>query len=70
MRQNERGVKSRNYKFRRGTTAWTKENIRSLVVSEEVKVTTGAGKAQEGVEVVGVATGKGPGGDEGMEVDA
>ncbi|KAK1926820.1 nucleophile aminohydrolase [Papiliotrema laurentii] len=43
---NERGVKSRNYKFRRGTTAWTKEDVRSLVVKEEVRSTTGAGKEQ------------------------
>ncbi|KAL7419498.1 proteasome core particle subunit beta 2 [Cryptotrichosporon argae] len=52
---NERGLKSRNYKFRRGTTAWTKESIRSLVVSEEVRVTAGAGKEQttehEGMDV-------------------
>jgi 20S proteasome subunit beta 2 len=34
--QNERGEKSRQYKFRRGTTAWTKEDVRSLVVSETV----------------------------------
>ena len=49
--QNERGVKSRNYKFRRGTTAWTKEDVRSLVVSEDVKSTTGAGKDQGPVVV-------------------
>lgn len=68
-RKNERGLKTRNYKFRRGTTAWTKESVRSLIVSEEVKVTSGAGKEQGGVETVPVATG-GPGGTEGMEVDA
>jgi 20S proteasome subunit beta 2 len=34
--QNERGEKSRQYKFRRGTTAWTKEDVRNLVVSEKV----------------------------------
>jgi 20S proteasome subunit beta 2 len=67
--QNERGVKSRNYKFRRGTTAWTKESIRSLIVSEDVKVTSGAGKEQPGVEVRAVPIGAGPGGEEGMEVD-
>jgi 20S proteasome subunit beta 2 len=44
--QNERGIKSRDYKFRRGTTAWTKENVRSLIVSDDVKVTAGAGKEQ------------------------
>jgi hypothetical protein len=68
--QNERGVKSRNYKFRRGTTAWTKESIRSLVVSEDVRITSGAGKEQPGVEVRPVAIGAGPGGEEGMEVDS
>ena len=31
---NERGEKTRQSKFRRGTTAWTKEDVRSLVVSE------------------------------------
>ncbi|RSH92941.1 proteasome core particle subunit beta 2 [Saitozyma podzolica] len=67
---NERGVKSRNYKFRRGTTAWTKESIRSLVVSEDVRITSGAGKEQPGVEVRPVAIGAGPGGEEGMEVDS
>ncbi|KAI9635299.1 putative proteasome subunit, beta type, 7 [Dioszegia hungarica] len=67
---NERGIKSRNYKFRRGTTAWTKESIRSLIVSEEVKMTTGAGKTQDGVLDVPVPIGKGPGGEEGMDVDA
>ena len=35
--QNERGLKSRDYKFRRGTTAWTKQSIRDLIVSEDVK---------------------------------
>lgn len=66
---NERGLKTRNYKFRRGTTAWTKESIRSLIVSEEVKVTAGAGKEQGGVATEPTATG-GPGGTDGMEVDA
>lgn len=63
--QNERGVKSRDYKFRRGTTAWTKENIRSLIVSDEVKPTAGAGKEQPApasAPVVGA-------GGEGMDVD-
>ncbi|WWC66255.1 uncharacterized protein I206_100156 [Kwoniella pini CBS 10737] len=67
---NERGTKSRNYKFRRGTTAWTKESIRSLIVSEEIKSTSGAGKDQGGVEVVAVPTGAGAGGEEGMEIDS
>lgn len=36
VKPNERAVKERNYKFRRGTTAWKSETIRSLIVSEEV----------------------------------
>ncbi|TDL16297.1 20S proteasome subunit [Rickenella mellea] len=36
VKPNERAVKERNYKFRRGTTAWKMENIRSLVVDETV----------------------------------
>ncbi|KAK8865922.1 hypothetical protein IAR55_001070 [Kwoniella newhampshirensis] len=67
---NERSNKSRNYKFRRGTTAWTKENIRSLIVSEDVKITTGAGKDQGGFEARQVPTGAGPGGEEGMDLDS
>ena len=68
--KNERGVKSRNYKFRRGTTAWTKESVRSLIVKEEVKFTSGAGKDQAGDEPKPVAQRAGPGGEEGMEVDS
>ncbi|KAF9004629.1 proteasome subunit [Cyathus striatus] len=33
---NERVKKERNYKFRRGTTAWKKEEIRKLVIDEQV----------------------------------
>ena len=33
---NEREEKEQRYKFRKGTTAWKSENIRSLIVSEEV----------------------------------
>ncbi|ORY32298.1 putative proteasome subunit, beta type, 7 [Naematelia encephala] len=58
---NERGVKSRNYKFRRGTTAFSKEYIRDLIVKEEVRSTSGAGKEQG--PAVAVAVG------EGMDVD-
>jgi 20S proteasome subunit beta 2 len=36
--QNERGSKTREYKFRRGTTAFTKEDIKSLIFKEEVKI--------------------------------
>ena len=63
--QNERGTKSRDYKFRRGTTAWTKENIRDLIVSTEIKSTSGAGKDQPAPTVVPVAGT----GTEGMDVD-
>ena len=62
-------MKNRNYKFRRGTTAWTKESIRDLIVKEEVRQTSGAGKDQGGVELVAVPVGGGPGGSEGMDVD-
>ncbi|BEJ16663.1 hypothetical protein CspHIS471_0600640 [Cutaneotrichosporon sp. HIS471] len=64
---NERGIKSRNYKFRRGTTAWLKENVRDLIVSEEV-ATVGAGKAQPGFTDKPAMTG-GVGGAEGMDLD-
>ena len=37
VKPNERVQKERSYVFRRGTTAWKKEDIRSLVVSEEVR---------------------------------
>ncbi|KAI0067529.1 20S proteasome subunit, partial [Artomyces pyxidatus] len=37
VKPNERVQKERTYGFRRGTTAWTAEKVRSLVVSEEVK---------------------------------
>ena len=63
--KNERGIKSRDYKFRRGTTAWTKENIRDLIVSTEIKSTAGAGKDQPAPTVVPVAGA----GAEGMDVD-
>jgi len=34
---NVRVEKERKYGFRRGTTAWTREKVRDLVVSEEIK---------------------------------
>lgn len=41
---NVRVEKERKYGFRRGTTAWTRENIRDLVVSEESRpITTAVG---------------------------
>lgn len=36
VKPNERVEKERRYVFRRGTTAYKSETIRSLVVSEEV----------------------------------
>ncbi|EIN04156.1 20S proteasome subunit [Punctularia strigosozonata HHB-11173 SS5] len=36
VKPNEREAKERSYRFRRGTTAWKKEEIKKLVVSEEV----------------------------------
>jgi 20S proteasome subunit beta 2 len=41
-----------------------------LIVSEDVKLTTGAGKDQVEVEDKPVAVGAGPGGEEGMDLDA
>ena len=36
IKPNERVQKENTYRFRRGTTAWKSEHIRSLIVSEEV----------------------------------
>lgn len=36
VKPNERVTKERAYGFRRGTTAFTKEEIRNLVVHEEI----------------------------------
>lgn len=33
---NQRVQKERDYKFKRGTTAWKKEDVRKLVVDEQV----------------------------------
>ncbi|KAI0319465.1 20S proteasome subunit [Amylostereum chailletii] len=41
VKPNERVQKEKQYGFRRGTTAWTGEKIRSLIVNEEVKPTGG-----------------------------
>ncbi|GAA6005639.1 hypothetical protein JCM10207_005279 [Rhodosporidiobolus poonsookiae] len=52
--------KERNYKWRRGTTAWTREEVKKLVVAEEVVPLAG-----------GLATGpEGSGAGASMEVDA
>lgn len=34
---NVRVEKERKYGFRRGTTAWTRENVRDLIVNEETR---------------------------------
>lgn len=47
VRPNEREPKERVYRFRRGTTAWKKEHIKSLVVSEEVKELSTTGEAMD-----------------------
>ena len=38
---NERVQKERKYGFRRGTTAWKTENVRSLIISEETTLVGG-----------------------------
>lgn len=45
VRPNERAQKERRYRFREGTTAWTAEKIRSLVV-EEKTIGLGGGVGQ------------------------
>jgi len=38
---NQRVNKERDYKFRRGTTAWKKEDIRKLIIDENVSSIAG-----------------------------
>ena len=38
---NKRVEKERDYKFRRGTTAWKKEDIRKFIIDEQVLSVTG-----------------------------
>ena len=38
---NQRLQKERDYKFRRGTTAWKKEDIRKLIIDENVSSIVG-----------------------------
>ncbi|GAA6053512.1 hypothetical protein JCM3770_000302 [Rhodotorula araucariae] len=59
---NEKVEKERNYKWRRGVTAWTKEEIKHFVVAEEVVPV--AGGLASGPE------GSGAGAGASMEVDA
>ncbi|KAM0745791.1 20S proteasome subunit beta 2 [Meredithblackwellia eburnea MCA 4105] len=62
-RPNEKVLKEQNYKWRRGVTAWTKEEVRKFkVVSEEVIVAGGLVSGPEGSGV--------PVAPLGMEVDA
>jgi len=46
---NVRVEKERRYGFRRGTTAWTRENVRDLIVSEETRpiVAAAGGEAMD-----------------------
>ncbi|KAM5530558.1 hypothetical protein V8D89_015793 [Ganoderma adspersum] len=46
VKPNERAVKERSYQFRRGTTAFKKEEIRSLVVEEDVTYISAARGAE------------------------
>ncbi|KAI8995214.1 proteasome subunit [Trametes punicea] len=46
MKPNERVQKERSYQFRRGTTAVKKEEIRSLIVEEDITHLTGRGAAE------------------------
>ncbi|GAA5861648.1 hypothetical protein JCM5353_001840 [Sporobolomyces roseus] len=48
---NEKVTKERNYKWRRGTTAWTKEEVTKLVVGEEVVPLAAAPQGQAAMEV-------------------
>ncbi|GAA5863603.1 hypothetical protein JCM1840_000074 [Sporobolomyces johnsonii] len=58
---NEKVKKERNYKWRRGVTAWTKEEVTKLVVAEEVVSLSGG--------LASGPSGSGAGASE-MEVDA
>ena len=48
VKPNERVQKERTYKFRRGTTEWKKEEIRALVVEEDITYVAGGGRGAEG----------------------
>jgi 20S proteasome subunit beta 2 len=41
VKPNERVQKERTYVFRKGTTAWKKEDVRKLIVSEEMTLVGG-----------------------------
>ena len=38
---NQRVQKERDYKFRRGTTAWKKEDVRKLIIDEQLMLIGG-----------------------------
>jgi 20S proteasome subunit beta 2 len=46
VKPNERVQKEKAYGFRRGTTAWKSETVRSLVVNEEI-TPVGQGEAMD-----------------------
>jgi len=47
VKPNERVEKERRYTFRRGTTAWKTENIRSLIVNEDITSLSASGDAMD-----------------------
>ncbi|TFY74296.1 hypothetical protein EWM64_g9716 [Hericium alpestre] len=47
VRPNERVEKERKYGFRRGTTAWTSEKVRTFVVDEKVTPLATEGEAMD-----------------------
>ncbi len=50
VKPNERVQKERSYTFRRGTTEWKKEEIRALVVEEDITHITGGRGAEEAMD--------------------
>ncbi len=50
VRPNERVQKERSYTFRRGTTEWKKEEIRALVVEEDITFTAAGRGAEEAMD--------------------
>ncbi|TFK86001.1 proteasome subunit [Polyporus arcularius HHB13444] len=50
VKPNERVQKERSYTFRRGTTEWTKEDVRALVVEEDITHITGGRGAEEAMD--------------------
>ena len=50
VRPNERVQKERSYGFRRGTTAWKREEIHKMVVEEDITVTGPAAASGEAMD--------------------